>query len=177
MTKYILVGIAIIFVGIVIWQSTITEPIEETPVGNFEPVIVTYKTIDANDVIDAVNKERKSVGLPTLARSTQLTKAACLKAQDMIDKNYWSHDSPDGRKPWDFVLSTGYRYQTMGENLGYGKFADASSVVESWMDSAGHRENILKTTYTETGMCVINADNYLDDGRHRVIVNMLASPY
>jgi len=81
--------------------------------------------------------------------------AAQRKAENMFQENYWSHYSPDGKTPWDFILGTGYRYEYAGENLAK-NFLFSNGVVDAWMNSATHRDNLLKKEYTEVGYAIVN---------------------
>ncbi len=113
------------------------------------PVI---QAIDANELIVLVNKARTDNGLPALAVNEKLNASACAKADDMIAKNYWSHDAPDGTGPWYFFDQVGYNYKTAGENLAYGH-PTAKSTVEGWVKSPLHYKNIAMPDFTEMGMC------------------------
>jgi len=73
----------------------------------------------------------------------------------MFDDNYWAHVSPSGREPWDFFDQQNYTYIYAGENLAK-NFATSSGVIEGWMNSQGHRENLLNDNYTEIGIAAVN---------------------
>jgi uncharacterized protein YkwD len=98
-----------------------------------------------------VNQERKSRGLNTLIESQTLDHTAELKAQDMIAKNYWAHNTPDGKEPWIFYKEAGYNFSWAGENLSR-NFYDAQTIFKSWMESQTHKDNILNPNYTEMGI-------------------------
>jgi hypothetical protein len=91
----------------------------------------------------------------------------------MIARNYWSHNTPDGTEPWWFFTQAGYSYTNAGENLAYG-FSDSASTVDAWMNSAGHRANILGS-YTEVGFGVASGANY-QGGENTVVVAHYATP-
>lgn len=155
-----------------LYRPAIVEKVVEAKPEYKPPVI---KPIDANELIVLVNKARTDNGLPALAVNEKLNASACAKADDMIAKNYWSHDAPDGTTPWYFFDLVGYNYKTSGENLSHG-FGTAQATVDGWMRSPTHRENILMTYYTEMGMC----DRYeIYQGTYRVnlAVNHFGSQY
>ena len=119
------------------------------------------------------NKERQQQSLPELTVSAALTHAAELKAQDMADKGYFAHTSPEGRTPWYWLKAAGYDYQYAGENLAI-NFSDSKDVTTAWMNSAGHRANIVKGMYTEVGTGVATG---MYEGRETIFVaQVYASP-
>jgi hypothetical protein len=73
----------------------------------------------------------------------------------MFSNNYWAHFSPQGKSPWDFIVGAGYTYTLAGENLAK-NFNDSVGVVDAWMNSPSHRENLLKPGYKEIGFAVVN---------------------
>jgi hypothetical protein len=125
-------------------------------IGHSSPSVlgVSY-SISTDDVIAQTNDQRGKNGLSTLTRNGQLTRAAELKGQDMLAKGYWAHTSPDGKEPWYFILQAGYNYNRAGENLAR-DFRDTTSVVNAWMNSPGHRANILNSHYQEIGVAVVS---------------------
>lgn len=102
-------------------------------------------------VIDLTNKEREKNGLPALQSSQQVSNVAREKSQDMEEKNYFSHTSPTYGSPFDMMQRFGVQYETAGENIAMGQ-KTPEEVVKAWMDSEGHRKNILNGTYTEIGV-------------------------
>lgn len=96
------------------------------------------------------NDEREVNNLPDLVVSPILTKAAEMKAQDMAEKGYFAHTSPEGKTPWYWLDLVGYTYDYAGENLAI-NFSDSKDVTEAWMNSPTHRANIVKSTYREVG--------------------------
>lgn len=105
-------------------------------------------------VIAETNSQRDKKGLPPLRENLQLNKAARLKMQDMFNKQYFEHDSPDGKGPSDLADDVGYEYLMVGENLAEGGFQDDVDLVQAWMDSPGHRANILHNKFQEIGVAV-----------------------
>jgi uncharacterized protein YkwD len=102
-------------------------------------------------VVDLTNKERSNLNQVPLRRNTTLDAAATLKAKHMAKNEYFSHFSPDGVSPWYWFDQSGYVYAHAGENLAI-HFTDSTQVVDAWMDSPTHRENIVNTSYTEIGV-------------------------
>lgn len=115
-------------------------------------------SITAQELIDLTNSKRLESGLPELEFNQLLAQAAQAKAADMIAKNYWAHTSPDGLTPWVWFKNIGYKYLYAGENLAR-DFSDSAGVVDAWMNSPSHRENILSNRYREMGIAVVH-DNF-----------------
>lgn len=110
-----------------------------------------FAAVIRSDVVALTNTERAAAGVATLEENDLLTAAAQAKAADMAGRQYFSHDGPDGKKPWDWIIEAGYDYQYAGENLAV-RFIDSKDVVEAWMASPTHKRNIVKNTYTEIGI-------------------------
>ena len=107
----------------------------------------------ADQVIDLVNKEREAAGLDPLEKDDKLTEAALLRAQEIIEK--FSHTRPNGKKHSTVLKDVGLSSSYAGENIARGQ-RDAEEVMTVWMDSEGHKENILDEKYTRTGVyCVV----------------------
>lgn len=111
----------------------------------------------AQQVTALVNAERAAYGLSPLTLNEALCVGAQRKAQDMHDQGYFSHTSPDYGSPFDMMRSLGITYQTAGENIAMG-YSSPAAVVEAWMNSEGHRANILSSAYTAIGI------GYVADG-------------
>jgi uncharacterized protein YukE len=110
--------------------------------------------INAVDIIEYTNKERVAVGLPPLATNTLLDASAEIKVDDMIARQYFEHQSPTGEGVSDLGKEVGYEYVIMGENLAMGTFLSSAEIVQAWMDSPGHKANILNTKYQDIGVSV-----------------------
>ncbi len=110
-------------------------------------------------VVALVNEQRAAYGLPALTLNTQLCDGARLKSQDMAVNGYFSHESPTYGSPFDMMRSLGISYRTAGENIAMG-YSSAEAVVNAWMNSEGHRANILSESYTEIGVGYIANGNY-----------------
>jgi len=121
-----------------------------------QPSILGYSSnITPEQVIELTNQKRLESGLSPLTINGSLNEAAQRKAGDMFAFNYWSHNSPSGRNPWSFFQEVGYKYLYAGENLAR-DFMNSSSVVDAWMNSPTHRDNVLNSHYQETGLAVVN---------------------
>lgn len=114
--------------------------------------------LTARQILNLVNDDRAKHGLAQLAFDPTLNLAALAKAEDMINKNYFAHVSPEGKKPWDWFKNLGYNYSYAGENLAEG-YTDPIDLENSWMSSPTHRANILSPFYSEIGLAVVNRDD------------------
>lgn len=130
-------------------MSVLTPQIEQS----YPEILGITANISANDLLNLTNQKRAEAGLPLLKMDNALSQAAANKANDMLTKNYWSHNAPDGTTPWVFIKSTGYEYLYAGENLARG-FTTAEDAVSAWMASPGHRENILSANYKDVGFAI-----------------------
>ncbi|MDP1721754.1 MAG: CAP domain-containing protein [Candidatus Gottesmanbacteria bacterium] len=120
------------------------------------PDVLGFATdIRVEQLFSAINAKRAEAGLGALVLDQRLSRAAALKAQDMFAKGYWAHNSPSGKTPWEFVTVAGYRYRVAGENLAK-NFSVSSGVVDAWMASPTHRENIMRGDYKDIGFAVVN---------------------
>lgn len=133
----------------------------------------TNTTVDG--LLQSTNSQRAGNGKGALSINSQLNSAAQAKAQDMVSRNYWSHNTPDGQTPWTFINATGYKYQKAGENLAYG-FATSSDTVSGWMNSPSHRDNMLDSSFTNVGFGIANSPDYQSTGPETVVVAMYAEP-
>jgi uncharacterized protein YkwD len=104
-------------------------------------------------VVQEMNRQRAAFGLAPLRINSRLEAAADDRITDMFDKHYFSHTSPDGIQPWNWVEQHGYDYREVGENLAVG-YPSAESVVDGWMHSPGHRANVLSSKFDEVGVAV-----------------------
>ncbi len=102
-------------------------------------------------VVELVNAERAKAGLKPLKMNTELSKVATLKSQDMAKNNYFDHNSPTYGSPFDMMKKYGISYRTAGENIAMGQ-TTPEQVMNGWMNSPGHRANILKSSFTEIGV-------------------------
>lgn len=110
------------------------------------------------EVVNLVNKERAKYGLSALKSNSSLANVATIKSQDMVNKNYFSHTSPTYGSPFDMMKQFGISYKTAGENIAMGQ-KTPSEVVTAWMNSEGHRKNILSSSFTQIGVGVAKNAN------------------
>jgi uncharacterized YkwD family protein len=110
-------------------------------------------------VVALVNEERAAYGLSPLTLNTELSNVARLKSQDMHDNNYFDHTSPTYGSPFQMLASFGISYRAAGENIAMG-YATPEAVMEAWMNSSGHRANILNASYTQIGVGYVADGNY-----------------
>jgi uncharacterized protein YkwD len=107
-------------------------------------------------VIKYTNLAREKNGLSPLKENTKLDSSAKIKVEDMFSQQYFAHQSPSGLGVSDLAKNAGYDFIAIGENMALGNFNDDQALVEAWMQSPGHRENILNSKYQEIGVSVIN---------------------
>ncbi|RDW15730.1 transporter [Oceanobacillus arenosus] len=111
------------------------------------------------EVIRLVNTERANAGLPALKYDWELARVAKHKSQDMKTKGYFSHTSPTYGSPFTMMQNYGIHYKSAGENIAQGQ-RTAKEVVNAWMNSSGHRANILNKNYTHIGIGYLENGNY-----------------
>lgn len=111
------------------------------------------------EVIRLVNVERANAGLPALKYDWELARVAEHKSQDMHDKKYFSHTSPTYGSPFTMMKNYGIHYSAAGENIAKGQ-TSAQQVVKAWMNSEGHRANILNKNFTHIGVGYVNDGHY-----------------
>ena len=110
--------------------------------------------LTALEIVRIGNLERTAYGLEPLIANEKLSRAAEMKIDDMFKNQYFDHVSPSGEEASDLVGFTEYSFLAVGENLATGDFKDDKDLVSGWMDSPGHRENILSPGYLEIGVAV-----------------------
>ncbi|MCR4329743.1 MAG: CAP domain-containing protein [Candidatus Roizmanbacteria bacterium] len=140
---------------------------------SFHKVLGASLNIQTQALLLDTNKERAQNGLGALTLNKQLSEAAADKAHDMFAHDYWNHYSPTGTSPWYFFTKHDYHYLYAGENLAK-DFSDSSKVVHAWMQSPKHRENILRSEYTEIGFAV--EEGILQGKPTVLVVQLLATP-
>lgn len=150
------------------YQIGVTEIIEANPhVDNPDLIYpnqkITIPTIDAikhteHLVIQLTNQERAKNGLPALRPNWELSRVARYKSVDMLEKNYFSHTSPTYGSPFAMMENFGVSYRKAAENIARGQ-RTPQEVVKAWMNSAGHRKNILGD-FTHIGV------GYVEDGKY-----------
>ncbi|MBX4190897.1 hypothetical protein KW794_02300 [Candidatus Saccharibacteria bacterium] len=126
--------------------------------------VLAYATsMSINGLLTSTNASRASNGVAGLSLNNKLNAAAQASADDMANRNYWSHNTPEGNPPWIWVTNQNYSYQKLGQNLATG-FADEQSTIDGWMNSPPHRENLLDPAFTEAGFGFANNPNYTAAG-------------
>ena len=123
------------------------------------PTLDTSVRAYEQEVIRLVNVERAKAGLKALTEDWELSRVARYKSQDMHDLRYFSHTSPTYGSPFDMMKAFGIRYRTAGENIAMG-YRTPAAVVQGWMNSPGHRANILNASYTKIGVGYVASGNY-----------------
>ena len=111
------------------------------------------------EVVRLVNIERGKYGLSPLTENWELSRVARYKSEDMRAKRYFDHTSPTYGSPFNMIRAFGLSYRSAGENIAMG-YATPAAVVNGWMNSAGHRANILNASYTKIGVGYVAAGNY-----------------
>jgi uncharacterized protein YkwD len=124
------------------------------PLVKLEKEKVIEGILTKEEIISQTNAQREKFGLPALKENEILNLSAKMKLEDMFEKQYFSHDSPTGKTLEDLMKKANYEYIVVGENLAMGNFENDKEVVEGWMQSPGHRENILNPRYQEIGVAV-----------------------
>lgn len=128
--------------------QTIHIPTLDSTVTNYE-----------QEVIRLVNEIRVSNGLKALTYDWELSRVARYKSQDMKDNNYFSHTSPIYGSPFQMIKNFGISFRSAGENIAKG-YSTPQAVVNGWMNSSGHRANILNASYTHIGVGYVSGGNY-----------------
>lgn len=141
---------------------------------NYPQVLGISSNISSQELLTFTNQKRHDKGLSPLALNNELTHAAEQKAQHMFANNYWAHIAPDGTTPWYFIKDSGYEYLYAGENLARG-FNSAAAVVDAWMASPTHRENMLSSNYKEVGFAIQSGT--LTGAETILVVEELGSKY
>ena len=142
-----------------------TNPQIENPALIYPGQIITIPGKDAQveeyekKVVELVNEIRTENGLPKLAHDWELSRVARYKSQDMKDNKYFSHTSPVYGSPFDMKKNFGISYRSAGENIARG-YSTPEAVVNGWMNSSGHRANILNSSYTRIGVGYVKSGNY-----------------
>lgn len=137
------------------------------------PATAELSTITNSRILQLTNLKRIEHNLPALKENDKLSRAAAAKAKDIIENDYFAHVSPDGVTPWFWMQQENYAYTVAGENLAI-DFVQAESVVDAWMASPGHKENLLHPDYTETGVAVHTGE--FEGGTSTVVVHMFGLP-
>jgi hypothetical protein len=144
------------------------------PVPSVKGSVLAYATnINPLDLFTLTNQERVANGLPALKLDARLNQSTYLKGQNMFSEDYWAHVSPSGIQPWYWFTQAGYKYSYAGENLAK-DFDTSAGVMQGWMNSPGHRANILNPNYVDVGFSVQNGT--LVGGQTTLVVAHYGSP-
>lgn len=125
---------------------------------NVENINNNGLTADEQEVFDLINNQRVSAGLQALQIDAEVQNVVRAKAQDMVNNNYFSHTSPTYGSPFDMLKSYGISYKAAGENIAGN--STNQGAVNAWMNSEGHKANILSNNYNYTGIGVVNSPKY-----------------
>jgi len=124
-------------------------------IPQLDPLVRSFE----QEVIRLVNEQRVKNGLNPLTENWQLSRVARYKSQDMVDNRYFSHTSPTYGSPFQMIRDFGISFRRAGENIAYGQ-RTPQAVVNAWMNSSGHRANILNASYTQIGVGYVAEGNY-----------------
>lgn len=126
--------------------------------GGGQTTTTASMNADEKEVFDLINKQRANNGLQALKVDNEVQRVARIKAQDMVDNNYFAHDSPIYGSPFNMLKSFKISYKTAGENIAAN--SSNSGAVTSWMNSSGHKANILNSNFNYTGIGVVSSSRY-----------------
>ncbi len=130
-------------------------PGQTIAIPNIDSSVLSYE----KEVVRLVNEKRMQNGLTALSEDWELSRVARIKSQDMKDNRYFSHTSPVYGTPFQMMKNFGLSYRSAGENIAKGQ-RTPEEVVNAWMNSSGHRANILNASYTHIGV------GYVEDGKY-----------
>lgn len=130
---------------------------------SFAGVHPLQQTLTSTEVLRLTNVTRSENGVHELKESFLLNAIAEERVKDMFEKQYFDHISPAGEKASDIARRIGYRYKRLGENLGGGSFLNNQKIIDGWMQSPGHRKNLMSKDYEEIGIAVMKGRLKGDD--------------
>jgi len=141
-------------------QKTVQQPTQKA-VEQKQPTAPASSQVSAfeQQVLELTNQERAKYGVPALKLDVELSKVAREKSRDMQAKGYFDHNSPTYGSPFDMMKKFGIAYRSAGENIAMGQ-QSPQEVVNAWMNSEGHRKNILNANYTHIGIGHVAQGNY-----------------
>lgn len=157
------IGHAFFIVGVflLLIASTIISPLNTQKINAF----------GVSDIIEQSNKARKQLNVDPLTIDNSLMSAAQMKAEDMAKGHYFAHTAPDGTVPWDYFGKVNYTYEVAGENLAVTN-QDATNVINGWLNSPAHRENLLSNNYNNMGVGMAAFGEYEGHNDTSVVVVM-----
>lgn len=136
-------------------QQPVAEETEQTTEQNQSSELSQFE----QEVVELTNQERAKQGLSPLKIDTELSKVAREKSSDMASNGYFAHNSPSYGSPFDMMKQFGISYSTAGENIAKGQ-RTPEEVVNAWMNSEGHRANIMNANFTHIGVGYVEQDNH-----------------
>lgn len=140
-------------------SQPVPQPVQQQPkVAPEEQATYSLNQFE-KEVVTLTNQERAKYGLEPLQVDSKLSEVARLKSSDMQQKKYFSHTSPTYGSPFDMMKQFGITYRTAGENIAMGQ-RSPQEVVNAWMNSEGHRKNILNSNFTHIGVGHVSSGNY-----------------
>jgi uncharacterized protein YkwD len=128
-----------------------TTVVQVTP-ANVQPTV----DITILDLLTYTNQNRSE----PLLLDERLNRSALAKCEDMVVRNYWSHNAPDGTEPWVFIKEEGAMYQTAGENQAVG-INTSKAVVDGWLNSPGHKKNLVNTSFHKVGFGICKSPSFI----------------
>ncbi len=167
--KFRIILLLVVFVGVAIFEglptrienwvksdksSTLSGQLTESLSGTLRGPLDSRGILTVAGTVEATNKQRELYGKNALHVNSKLNLAAQAKVEDMFRQQYFEHVSPDGKHPSDVISATSYEYLVVGENLALGNYENDEALVEAWMNSPGHRANILDGKFEEIGVAV-----------------------
>lgn len=144
-----------------------------TTIGKYYPSVLSYATnITIPELLNETNIRREQNSVTKVQLNEQLSDAARRKGADMFAEQYWAHVSPSGKDPWSFIAAAGYNFLFAGENLAR-DFGDSKSVVNAWMNSPTHRDNLVNGRYKDVGFAIV--DGKYGDHETTLVVQMFGT--
>nr|WP_082147186.1 CAP domain-containing protein [Rubeoparvulum massiliense] len=147
------------FYDILAHNRQLTNPDNISPGDTITIPIYTTIQWTERQVVDLVNQERAKFGLPPLRHNPELARVARFKSSDMRDRHYFSHQSPTYGSPFQMMQAFRISFRSAGENIAAGQ-PTPNQVMQGWMNSPGHRQNILNGGFTEIGVGYVTGGSY-----------------
>jgi hypothetical protein len=158
--------------GGLVWWQNLPKKNDQSPTQS-QAQTVTEKPIRPLAVIEAVNEVRKDSGQPELTTDSRLFKSAMAKANDMCDREYFSHESPTGLNPWYWLQQSEFLFSTAGENLAR-NVTELPELIASWAASPTHHQNMVDPRFSVTGVALRTCR--IEGQETMVVVQHFASP-
>jgi hypothetical protein len=136
-------------IGVLLVSNIFIRILDSTPLH----ILGFTSSVTIDEVVRSTNEKRVAAGLKPLVYNEKLADAARRKAANMFSENYWAHNSPSGKTPWVWFNDAGYKYVYAGENLAK-DFGSTDRMMDAWMASPTHKENIVSSKYSEVGIAV-----------------------